>query len=582
MASPVHKAGARTHPVPELALIIALAAVLFLLSFGRRDLWSPDEPRYMEVGREMVLRGDYLVPHLNGKIYPDKPPMFFWLCAGLYKAGVGHNSSRVVALLASLGTVLLTYSLGRRLLPGRGGLTAALTTLTAVLFLATSKMGVIDPLLGFLTTVAIYCGLRAADARRGWPDCWWLGFYAAAAFAVLTKGPVGIIVPALVLASCRFAIGRRNGWKGWVHLPGVLLFLGIIAAWLVPALVRGGQVYADNILFRQNIGRVWRSYSHRHSFYYYLLHSTWIFLPWSFFFIPAVWSAVKGWRSGDVPARMGLAWFGAVLIFFSLMSGKRVGYLMPLMPAFGILMARYMASVARGAPLWPRLHKAFASLTLGPIAIGLLLCIPAVFAVPKVVSLIYPGEPSLVEHVTTVMKGVLPWIVAAVVIGEIIIIAGWHALSRHKRNALLVPTLVTFIAFLSVFADLALVPRGNQFKSGRNLVRAGGKYMDEADALFLYYKDFDGAYNLYTDRLRIPVLQEPEDLKKALANHEKVAVIAHEKHAFEALGSPLAMGYIAATARVGHRRMLLITNWDTTGKGKPAEDVKPAQSEKHG
>jgi len=170
----------------------------------------------------------------------------------------------------------------------------------------------------------------------------------------------------------------------------------------------------------------------------------------------------------------------------------------------------------------------------------------------------------------------------AVVIGEIIIIAGWRALSRHKRNALLVPTLVAFIAFLSVFADLALVPRGNQFKSGRNLVRAGGKYMDEADALFLYYKDFDGAYNLYTDRLRIPVLQEPEDLKKALANHEKVAVIAHEKHAFEALGSPLAMGYIAATARVGHRRMLLITNWDTTGKGKPAEDVKPAQSEKHG
>jgi len=582
MTPPAHEADARTRPGPELALLIALAAVLFLLSFGRRDLWSPDEPRYMEVGREMVRRGDYLVPHLNGKIYPDKPPMFFWLCAALYKAGVGYDSSRVVALLASLGTVLLTYSLGRRLLPGRGGLTAALTTLTAALFLATSKMGVIDPLLGFLTTAAIYCGLRAADARRGWLDCWWLGFYAAAAAAVLTKGPVGIIVPALVLLSCRFAIGRRNGWGGWVHLPGVLLFLGIIAAWLVPALVRGGQAYTDNILFHQNIGRVWHSYSHRHYFYYYLLNSTWIFLPWTLFFIPAVWSAVKGWRSGDLPARTGLAWFGAVLIFFSLMSGKRAGYLMPLMPAFGILMARYIALVARGAPLWPRLHKAFVSLTLGPIAVGLPLCIPAVFAVPKVISLIYPDEPSLVQHVATVMKGVLPWTIAAVVVGEIIIIAGWRALSRHKRHALLMPTLVAFIALLSVFADLALVPRGNQFKSGRNLVRAGRKYMDQADELFLYHKDFDGVYNLYTGRLRIPVLYKSEDLKNALARHDKVAVIAHEKHASEALGSPIAMGNIAATARVGHRRMLLITNWDTAGKGQRGKDVKPARPEKQG
>ncbi|MFH1730419.1 MAG: glycosyltransferase family 39 protein, partial [Planctomycetota bacterium] len=117
-------------PARDAALIVALAAVMLFPSWPFRDLWTPDEPRYMEVAREMVLTGDYLVPHLNGETYPDKPPVFFWLAAGFYKLGFGYNSGRLVAALAAIGTLLVVLAFARRTMPRPGPLISALATLT--------------------------------------------------------------------------------------------------------------------------------------------------------------------------------------------------------------------------------------------------------------------------------------------------------------------------------------------------------------------------------------------------------------------------------------------------------------------
>lgn len=400
MAARTRDASAEGGAFRDVILITIVAALLFLPSLAMRDLWNPDEPRYMEVAREMVLLDDYLVPHLNGELYPDKPPMFFWLAAALYRAGLGHNSGRIVALLASLGTVLLTYATARRLLSRQGGLFAAMTTLTATLFLFTSKMGVIDPLLACFTTASICAGLRGMDPGERHGRAWWLSAYVTAALAVLTKGPVGAIVPAIVLAACGFARDGRIRKGGWTHAAGAVLFLGIIAAWLLPALSRGGEEYTQNILFQQTASRMWRSYSHRNAVYYYFLSSPWIFLPWSLFFAAAVWSAVRAWRrSRESAARAGLAWLGVIFLFFTLISGKRVGYLMPAMPAFGLLMGRYFALAVRGKLLWPRTHKVFARITLGLFGVGFLATMAATAAAGKICQVIYPGEAVLEQVV---------------------------------------------------------------------------------------------------------------------------------------------------------------------------------------
>ena len=546
----------------DVMLITLVACILFLPSLATRDLWNPDEPRYMEVAREMVLLNDYLVPHLNGDQYPDKPPMFFWLAAGLYRAGVGYNAGRVIALLASLGTALLTYFLGRRFLSRQGGVFAALATLTAGLFLATSKMGVIDPLLAFFTTASIFSGLRAMDPEGRRACGWWLISYAAAALAVLTKGPVGLIVPAIVLVGGGYAWreGVRKG--GWIHLAGGVLLLGIVAAWLVPALARGGEAYARNILFHQTAGRVWRSYSHRSPVYRYILESPWIFLPWTLFLVPAVWSAVRAWKRPDeAAARLGLIWFGTAFLFFALISGKRPGYLMPLMPAFGLLMGRHFALANRAEHLWPRAHKVLVVITLAFAFAGLLAAVPAVGLAGWICQLVYPGDGALAQDVMDAMKGSLPWVIAFTLTGTVVVLVGWRATCRRNRAGAFVPTMVLLMALSSLFADIIVMPRANLFKSGRGLVRAGREYINDADSLFFYHKAYDGAYNLYTGRLAIPVLKDPEELEAALAASEKVAVIAHERHIAGALGSSARVGYVAAGKRVGHRKMLLVTNW---------------------
>jgi len=546
----------------DVLLITFVAGVLFLPSLLTRDLWNPDEPRYMEVAREMVLLDDYLVPHLNDKPYPDKPPMFFWLAAGLYRVGLGYDSGRMVAALASLGTALLTYFIARLLLSRQGELFAALTTLTTALFLITSKIGVIDPLLALFTTASIYCGLRAMDGEGRRSRGWWLASYATAGLAVLTKGPVGLIVPAIVLVACKYSWGGKARKGGWIHLPGALLLLAIVAAWLVPALTYGGADYADNILFRQTAGRIWRSYSHRNPVYYYLLDSAWLFLPWTLFFVAAVWSAMKAWwRPNETAARMGLVWFGAVFVFFTLVSGKRVGYLMPLMPAFGLIMGRYFVLVGRAEHSWHKAHKVFVIITLAIVAAGLVAAVPAVAVAGRISQLVYPGDGALAQDVLSVMKGSLSWTIAVAATGIAIAFTGWRATWRYNKHAAVLPALILLTALISLFADVVLLPRANHFKSGRNLVRAGKAYLKEADSLFLYYKDFDGVYNLCTGRVAIPLLEKPNDLEHALASPMKVAVIGHEKHVHRALGTPLRAGRIVASARVGHRKMLVITNW---------------------
>lgn len=114
----------------DVAITVALAVLAFVPSMFTRDPWNPDEPRYTEVAREMVVTGNYAVPRLNGEIYPDKPAPFFWMVALLMRLGFGFASGRVVAAVASTGTLLLVYHLGRRLYGREVGLLAALVTLT--------------------------------------------------------------------------------------------------------------------------------------------------------------------------------------------------------------------------------------------------------------------------------------------------------------------------------------------------------------------------------------------------------------------------------------------------------------------
>jgi 4-amino-4-deoxy-L-arabinose transferase-like glycosyltransferase len=167
------------------------------------------------------------------------------------------------------------------------------------------------------------------------------GFYISMAFATLTKGPVGFILPLLV--SLTYLLFQKD-WKTMKRmrlLPGMALFMAIVFSWYFPAVLKGGKNYLDETLFRHSINRFAEGTTHVRPIYYYFYNFPVEFLPW-FFFLPA--GLVYGFSKGMVNKRKEFLflflWFIVIFIFFPLSKGKRSVYLLPLFPAASIMVGK--------------------------------------------------------------------------------------------------------------------------------------------------------------------------------------------------------------------------------------------------
>jgi hypothetical protein len=292
-----------------------------------------------------------------------------------------------------------------------------------------------------------------------------------------------------------------------------------------------------------------------------------ILFPWSLLLAPAGWSAWKAWRRArEADAVLGLTWFLGLFLFFSAVSGKRIGYILPIAPAVGLLLARYLVSAEQAGQLsWPRLYRVLARITLAIIGVAAVLAIIATLAAAPMTGLLYPGQSDLQAEVAGMAGGAplalaLP---ALMILG--MVIYGWRR--SLERPAALVTALIVLVVVASVSVDLVLFPRINHLKSGRNFSEAAGPYLRQADQVYLFRADFSGVYNIYTDRVSIPViLAETGALEQALGSSKHVAVIGSDSGIHEELGKPPSVGREAVRVRVGHRDMVLIVNWPETEK----------------
>jgi len=153
----------------DLAVLALLGALLFLPGLGRRDLWNPDEARYAEVAREMRLLGHWSVPRLNGEVYAQKPPLFFWLIlasSGLTGGEVTEVSARLPSALAAIGALLLVFRIGERLFNRRAAWLAAVAFATCFKVLWQGRFGQIDMLLTGLVTLGVWFWVRGYTERR--------------------------------------------------------------------------------------------------------------------------------------------------------------------------------------------------------------------------------------------------------------------------------------------------------------------------------------------------------------------------------------------------------------------------------
>jgi len=331
--------------------ILALGGFALVALFGiwARPLLPIDETRYLAVAWEMRLTGNWLVPHLNGLTYTEKPPLLFWIIDLIWAVfGVSEISARLVGPAFGLASIFAAGVLARRLWPDDtpiGG-RASLVLASLGAFVAYGGLTLFDTML----TLAVVLGVMALHGARRSPRGW-LGFGCALALGTFAKGPVVLVylIPAALSMPLWAGISMR------ILLPrlglALLLGLAIVCLWLVPAMVTGGSEYRTAVLWTQSAGRVANSFAHARPWWFYLALIPLLLWPW-------VWSVDLWQRLIGLPLlednalRLCLIWALTALLLFSLISGKQAHYLIPALPAMAILFARAGATGAT-VSAWP-------------------------------------------------------------------------------------------------------------------------------------------------------------------------------------------------------------------------------------
>ncbi|MBI3458058.1 MAG: glycosyltransferase family 39 protein [Candidatus Rokubacteria bacterium] len=429
----------------QLAVLLGLAAVLLFAGLGATALTDRDEGANADAAREMLEQRSWVTPTLNYGPRFVKPPFVYWLMAAAYATlGVTETAARLPSALAIAALVLLQYAFARWALGATAAFRAGLILLLSVEIVALGRMALTDATLTLWTTAAGFAFFRAyhgdAPGRR-----WYAAMYATMALATLTKGPVGVLVPALgITAYLTLAGGWPRFWRearlGW----GLALFLLLVGPWYGKML----WLYGEEYLARargETLGRVLRAVTGPGGTVLFYVPVVLVgFFPWSALLPSALVSALRDARTRAASGRAGAAsvfaaaWVVVGLGFFSLFRSRLPHYVAPLFPAAALLLAA----------TWPERVPRLARGLLGGLGLS---CGGALIAawvlgptLTRLLASTYPTDPG----------AALPRSVVA--IGALVLAAG--AAAGFRDGSRLLPALAVLTAALLALGLHAVLP----------------------------------------------------------------------------------------------------------------------------
>ena len=303
----------------DLILLALLFGFLFFGSLGSAPLIDPDEGRYAEIPREMLEQRDFVTPTLNYVKYFEKPPLLYWLNAGSMSLfGKNEFAARFPSALAGLCTILLTYATGRRIFNRRTAMIAALILGTSTGFFLQSRIILTDMLLTLCLSAALFSFLKASGGKGpAGRRSYWL-FFLCCGLAVLTKGLIGIVLPAgiifwFVLLGRRWQLLREIPWGS-----GLLCFAAITVPWFI-LVSRANPEFPYFFFIHEHFQRYTSTVHHRSQpFWFFVPILLLCLFPWSLF----LWGSLKrAWQQhyrgkNDAPLFL-LVWPIVILLFFS-------------------------------------------------------------------------------------------------------------------------------------------------------------------------------------------------------------------------------------------------------------------------
>lgn len=402
-------------------LLTAICLLTFFAGLGRSAIGDSDEAFYAESAREMIESGDWVTPHYNYEYRFQKPVLYYWLVATTYfVVGADEAAARFPSALAGLALTLLTYACGRRWFSERAGLLAGVIVGTSFGYFYIARASLPDLPLAFFIAAATWTLIEgvlgpppdSSLARTSTPQSrrlWLLASAACMALAVLTKGPVGIALPIIVLLPLALIEGKdwKPSGKGWlgvrrtdIALAGVV-FLAIALPWFIAMVGTHGTAYLNRFFIGENLERfATERYNERRSFGFYIpivLGGLGTWAPFVFLWIPFALKWLRRERKlTPVEWRVAL-WASVPFVFYTLSIGKQPRYILPILPPLALFVGRTILDrIARSSAasnghrrhLWLAVCASFSALILIILAVLLYRARPLLFALSPTSGLI--------------------------------------------------------------------------------------------------------------------------------------------------------------------------------------------------
>lgn len=367
-------------PISKLAkhrwkILFLVVATFYFYGLGSLPLVGPDEPRYAQVAREMLQRGDFITPTLGGLPWFEKPPLPYWLMMAAYRVfGVTEFSARVGPAICGLLTAVFVFWIGKNITAlsttgsnsperdvdapandlGRWSAFAFLTSLGAITF---SRGATFDMVLTMTLTGALCCFLvwnvRNSTHTAKAPLFLLAVFYLFIGLSMLAKGLVGPVLAFAVIAAY-FLLRREWPSATFVRslLWGIPVAVIVAGIWYGPMIYRHGWTFVDQFFVQHHFARFMSNkYRHPQRFYFYVPVLALLLLPWTTLFISALGTSRRWrWRGPDAVNRLlvfAFSWIAVPLVFFSFSGSKIPGYVLPVLAGASLLIGERIGSFLR-------------------------------------------------------------------------------------------------------------------------------------------------------------------------------------------------------------------------------------------
>jgi 4-amino-4-deoxy-L-arabinose transferase-like glycosyltransferase len=461
-----------------MLFLLALTTILYLVALGSHGLLDPDEGRYSEIPREMLESGDFVTPHLNYVAYFEKPVLHYWLTALSFEVlGQNEFAARFFPAVLAMAGVFVVYWLADRMYGPRAAFLSAWILATSLVYFAIGQINITDMPLSFFMTLSsagFWMGYRR-DRR------YFVLFYLGMALGLLTKGLVGVVLPAGVAFWWIVLTRKWEVIREALYLPGLALFFLVGTPWFVLVCMKNPDFF-DFFFIQEHFLRYTTKMHGRFEPWWWFIPIIIVgSIPWTGFLPGAIASALPSSIASRTRQDRGkiflLLWFGIIFLFFSISNSKLIPYIVPVMPPLAILMGSFLdLNMDRGKTR---------SLGMALLLNSLVLLLFGIAAA---------SYPFLDERYG---KELLPFVAPVVGVLVLLMVLSWtYYLKGESRKVVLA---LCIFAFLNVATFKNVFGFYDSIMSARGLASTIGEQILPGDVV-AQYRDYDQGLPFYLKR----------------------------------------------------------------------------------